>query len=549
MRIRDRVALGLFAVGFALPAFADYSGCVDAPNPPECIARRSVSSFMMDPGDTLETIVRHGLVDLVPKKSGKLIRGLYAEIGKPGAKMDSPEEQLSDSTYAAALRRAPRRSLMAAIALATAARHAGDPFADPVFRKLAAQANDPRVPVYALGLWLEVIGMSGRPPDFRTTGWNLEALWRKALERREQEAALLQDIAGTLAYLNRLKPQTEEFLLWYSRRPGLTPRERAETASMLAHHFGRWREATALLDGLGDDVERIDMPGVRTAIAMARLEDGYDAEAAHLVTLSILDAFARNGMRYAFFENPERAALEHAGARAELRELGDECLRRAAAENGAPGAADWFASASDFYLRAGDVEHAREVARLGVPFVEPMVRQAASHYSNVDQTSTTAMVHATQGGGTSPVVALYRTGAIGEALATGYLSGKDRYVNAARAGEARDPQWVIDYDWTLYIESMAHDAESSTDRAFQQRAYDGLVRMCGKPIADCFAETLRTIAQVAAGMGDETRMKEALAAAARQLDDGFMNSSAFQAMYVAGPWAHCDEILRAAKAR
>ena len=113
------------------------------------------------------------------------------------------------------------------------------------------------------------------------------------------------------------------------------------------------------------------------------------------------------------------------------------------------------------------------------------------------------------------------------------------------AGEKKDPQWVIDDNWTLYIDLMSLEASDSADREFQQRAYDGLVRSCGKPLADCFDETLRNIAVVAAGMGDETRMKEALAAAARQLDQSI--GMGFQAMYVAGPWAHCEEVLHTAK--
>ena len=135
----------------------------------------------------------------------------------------------------------------------------------------------------------------------------------------------------------------------------------------------------------------------------------------------------------------------------------------------------------------------------------------------------------------------FNRGLYDEALKTRYLTGKDRYLNAERAGEKKDPQWVIDDNWTLYLNLMAREAARSNDRAFQQRAYDGLVRSCGKPLADCFDETLRNIAEVAAGMGDETRMKEALAAAARQLDQGF--GMGFQAMYVAGPWAHCEEVL------
>ena len=80
------------------------------------------------------------------------------------------------------------------------------------------------------------------------------------------------------------------------------------------------------------------------------------------------------------------------------------------------------------------------------------LQRAMESYSNVDKTNPTALAIAAQGSGTSPVVALYRTGAIEEALKTRYLTGKDRYLNADRAGEKKDPQWVIDDNWTLYLD-------------------------------------------------------------------------------------------------
>jgi hypothetical protein len=546
-----RTLFGLIAALLTVPALADYSACLDAQDPPDCIARRAIRSLGLSAGDTLEVVLRHGLVDLVPRKSAKLMRGLYENIGKPDATMSSPEEQLLDSSAAAALRKAPRRSVIAAMALAAAARYERNPFGDPTVLALEATAKaDPRIPAYALALWFEVVAMSGVPPDFRSTPEGLAKLWERAMARRDSDADMLLDIAGTPAFVDRLPVEMRQFLLWYAGRSGLTPLQRVEAASPLARHFGLFEEAAGLLKDVSDSVEGYDVPGVRVEVADARLAHGYDTDAARLVTAAISDGFLRNGTRYEFFSNDrERDALERAGAHDELRSLAAECLRRAAAEEGGPAAANWFAAASDLLLRAGDIERAREVARLGLPYVARIVREGAAIYSNVDQTSPTAMASAVQGRGTSPVVALYRTGAIDEALKTGYLTGKDRYFNAERAGEPRDPQWTIDHGWSLYIEVMAVDAEASKDRAFQQRAYDGLVRMCGKPIADCFDETLRTIAQVAAGMGDEARMKEALSAATRQLDTTPRSVRAFSAMYVAGPWAHCKDVLRAAQMR
>ena len=71
---------------------------------------------------------------------------------------------------------------------------------------------------------------------------------------------------------------------------------------------------------------------------------------------------------------------------------------------------------------------------------------------------------------------------------------------------------MLEVHWPEYFDLLASEAARSNDREFQQRVYDGLVRSCGKPLADCSDQTLRNIALVAAGMGDGPRMKAALAA-------------------------------------
>jgi hypothetical protein len=148
-----------------------------------------VSSFGLESSETLEAILRHGLVDLVPGKSSRLMRGLYGSIGDPKEKIDTPEEQLLDSSAAEELRKSPRKSVLAAMALVAAARHEADPFANPVYLKLAHQSkDDPRIPALAVGLWIEIVGMSGSPPDFRVTHAGLPAIWDRALARKEQDA-------------------------------------------------------------------------------------------------------------------------------------------------------------------------------------------------------------------------------------------------------------------------------------------------------------------------------------------------------------------------
>jgi len=363
---------GLIAALATMPAIAGsaYSKCVEVANPAQCIARLAAGSFGLESNEVLEAVLRHGLTDLVPGKSGKLIRGLYGEIGEPGAKMDSPEAQILDSGAAEALRKSPRKSLLAAMALVAAARHETDPFANPVYLKLAGQAkDDPRIPALALGMWIEVVGMSGSPPDFWVTHAGLPAIWDRAMARKEQDQLLLEDIAGTLAFLDELKPQAREFFLWYAKRPGLTPYQRVAAASRLARLFNLADDAASLMVGIGDTVEGYDVPGVRSSIAAARLEKGYDADAARIVMRAVFDSLGSSGLRFGAFSSfmsDERDALEHGGALNELRELGAECLRHAEATEGKPEAAEWYAAASDFYLRAGDRERAREIARRAI---------------------------------------------------------------------------------------------------------------------------------------------------------------------------------------
>ena len=155
------------------------------------------------------------------------MRGLYDNIGEPDAKMDTPEEQELDSLTDAVLRKTARKSVLAAMALVAAARYDTDPFANPVYLKLARKAkDDPQIPALALGLWIEVVGYGGSPPRFLLTHAGLPAIWDRAVARKEQDAILLEDIAHTVAYLDVLKPQAREFYLWYMQRPGLTAEQR-----------------------------------------------------------------------------------------------------------------------------------------------------------------------------------------------------------------------------------------------------------------------------------------------------------------------------------
>ena len=524
-------------------ANSTYADCVEAADPADCLARRAAGSSGLRPRELIEVVLRHGLVDLVPGKSAVLMRGLDRQISDSGATQNSAEVQLKMYRRQMALHEAKRESFLAAMALLAAARHETDPFANPVYIELAKQANDPRIPVLAMATWVEFIGMNGWAPDFRVTHAGFPAIWERAVARRQLDAALLANIAGDLGSLDELKQQAREFLLWYAkRRAELTTDQRVQMAMSLARYFDEPKTAASLLEGLGD-VPGWSMFSVRTDIAVARLAQGYDAASARQLVNNVVGVANISRPRFHDADPAgKRDALENSGARNELRELGAAYVREAEATDYPPFKSERFAAASDYYLRAGNRERALELARRALPYMPDHIR-ALGYFTRPKSNDPAAKAIAMRGVGTDAVIALYRAGAIDEALNTHYLTSKDRYLNAERAGEKKDPLWMLEVHWPEYFDLVASEAARSNDREFQQRVYDGLVRSCGKPLADCFDQTLRNIALVAAGMGDGPRMKAALAAVVRQFDKRSERET--WAVYIAGPWAHCEEVLRA----
>ena len=184
-----------------------------------------------------------------------------------------------------------------------------------------------------------------------------------------------------------------------------------------------------------------------------------------------------------------------------MRELGAWYVREAEAVDYRPYKSKFYAAASDYYLRAGDRERALELARRALPYLPDLIR-AHGYFTRPERNDPAARAIAMRGVGTDAVIALYRAGAIDEALNTHYLTSKDRYLNAERAGEKKDPLWMLEVHWPEYFDHVAREAARSNDHEFQQRVYDGLVRSCGKPLADCFDSNA---AQYRAGSGGHGR--------------------------------------------
>src|SRR4051812_124289 len=206
------ILFAFYSAGSAEPrahAPPAYSPHLDVADPPVCLARRAVESGELRPREQLDAVLRHGLVDLVPPRLAVMLKGL-----------DSVAPQMLYSEMSSAMRQAGRQSLLAAIALLAAARHEIHPFADPSYLGLAHEANDdPQIPVLAVAVWVKFVGMNGWPDDFRVTHVGLPAIWARAMDRKQQDAALLARIACDLGALQELKSGAREFLTWYARRP------------------------------------------------------------------------------------------------------------------------------------------------------------------------------------------------------------------------------------------------------------------------------------------------------------------------------------------
>ena len=397
-------------------ANSTYADCVEAADPADCLARRAAGSSGLRPRELIEAVLRHGLVDLVPGKSAVLMRGLDRQISDSGATQNSAEVQLK--MY--------RRQMALHEAKASRSSRPWRYWPPRVTRLIRSptrstsssrnRRNDPRIPVLAMATWVEFIGMNGWAPDFRVTHAGLPAIWERAVARRQLDAALLANIAGDLGSLDELKPQAREFLLWYAQRPAeLTTDQRVQMAMSLARYFDEPETAASLLEGLGD-VPEWSMFGVRTDIAVARLAKGYDAASAR--------QFVNNIVGVANISRPRlhdsdpagrRDALERSGARNELRELGAAYVREAEATDYPPFKSERFAAASDYYLRAGDRERALELARRALPYMPDHIR-ALGYFTRPKSNDPAAKAIAMRGVGTDAVIALYRAGAIDEAL-------------------------------------------------------------------------------------------------------------------------------------
>src|SRR6185436_10037620 len=202
------------------------------------------------------------------------------------------------------------------------------------------------------------------------------------------------------------------------------------------------------------------------------------------------------------FDDTRLDPLENAGAKRELREIGDEFVRRAREYCCEADVSMLFANVSDCYLRAGDRERAVEVAREGLKHAKPV---SSLVWPEADRSQYLA-------------AALYRAGNIEEALATKLLSNRLRFRNAERAGEARDARWLADDEDSEYAILLVREAVKSPDAAFRRSASAALKDRCAKSQErDCRVLTDGLRAELAASLGDAAQVNEILGASAHSL--------------------------------
>lgn len=196
---------------------------------------------------------------------------------------------------------------------------------------------------------------------------------------------------------------------------------RAEFASIAARMTYDWRVAEAFLASGGERADGYSIPEIRIGIDQARLHTGYDREAAARVLADILSDDELLPWPQQGWE-----ALKAGGATEELRALGTALVSRGRGPGRSPeDRTDDFGLASWAFRAAGDRGAALAAAREGMAFVPEAVK------SRGDLSSF----------GTWPVRELFQL-APDEAVASGFLWGRDRYESTATVGEQADPAWL-----------------------------------------------------------------------------------------------------------
>lgn len=286
---------------------------------------------------------------------------------------------------------------------------------------------------------------------------------------------------------------------------------RATFASIAAWHADDWRVAEAFLVSGGDRVEGYSNSGIPIGIDQARLRGGYEREAAARVLADILSA-----AEHLPWPEGGPEALKAGGATDELRALGSALESRGRAPDRSPeDRTDDFGLASWAYEAAGDRDMALSAAREGAALTPLAVAERIALHSNAGPVSPAEAAEMANGFGTWPVQRLYELGARDEALAVGYLAGRDRYLADLEAGVTPDPSWLakpnIDYQLKLVVPVLQQRRAVSDARAL-------LLRLQAAP-ADWASANAEELMMLAAIAGEGGQVEAIFNDAVRDLDE------------------------------
>jgi hypothetical protein len=519
MRIQTWPAILLLSLACTHVASAapdPFVECRNAASPPKClVARAAADSEAAD--YMLAAVIFTGSVELVETYAKELAAAAKGKFRSGDAFLKSlgvtPPERRGAEQHATL----SDKVALAAVALAAAAQGSDEPFSNPtVMRMLKDARNSPAIAQVAVRLWkaADTSGEWGGDQKL-TRPRGMPSILNAIVAMPPEDSAVLVDLANDLSWVG----YTEEglkLLRIAMGRTNLSANMRMSIASLLARRYRLADEAQRMFDTAGASTG-FDRNAVQVGIAEARLHHAYDAASAKLVVESCLAGL--NQASYQSYESQGLKALEVSGAKEELLHLGDVYLEHARESEGdAESRGDWYALASEAYRGARQMAKAVAAAREGLPFVEPAIIERISHGSKKPKPIIDRRAAAVQAVyGDAPVIALYRAGARDEALATGFLTGYDRYIFAKSAGEVPDPVWVFEDESTFLDGIVLRMMIESGDSAGAARSYR--YRRCHDIFGpNRIEEANRQLGLLAALSGRRRTMSEHFANAANAID-------------------------------
>lgn len=468
-----------------------FDDCARAVDPPSCLVERVASLSSDDDIAIFDATVQTGAVSFARTHAALLVdaaqgRGkskrfiLYALQGRryPGSEQ---------------LRAATATDVAAAIAVATAAQVVDDPFTHVDVLPLLLQArHKTEVAQIATMIWEERdAAYLWRNASIRPRG--IGTIWRVAASAPPTDVELLAELADRAENWGAAADAAS-----LARRllmQGDATADQRRSATRIVEQAGGRRTRPS-----ADEIAALINGALKTCMQVLT-ENGYQASRC-AASLGMLREFE---------------------AKRELLQIADAYLNRARESQDKPEyKTAWFGLASEAYRLAEDRERALAAAREGLPFVPAAVRShwvgmpAPPMNTNEERRHAAAFIG---DGATQPVVQLYRAGAREEALQTGFLTGYHRYTNAAVAGEAANPRWLVEDRQESVIERVIGDLLRDPNQAVANAVYEGL--LCDGPSfygPHRIAVLERTLAVLAAMAGQRASVSVHLARAIEQTD-------------------------------